>query len=74
MSLQGSSLTFHQQEEDDVGEWEEENKETYIQTTDVEWTSDDPDPVAISRLKKAANVSGLLKEVVTPKHYLGSNL
>lgn len=49
---------------DDVEEWQENHEETHIQTTDVEWTSDDPDPVAISRLKKSSDVNGLLMEIV----------
>lgn len=45
-------------------EWCEEGGDTHIETSDVEWTSDDPDPVAISRLKKSGNAQGILEERV----------
>ena len=38
---------------------------TCIETADVEWNSDDPDPVAISRLKKASIAPGILEERVS---------
>jgi hypothetical protein len=45
-------------------EWCEEGGDTHIESCDVEWTSDDPDPVAISRLKKSGNSQGILEERV----------
>ncbi len=47
-----------------VEEWDEEYADTHIEATEVEWTSDDPDPVAISRLKKIGNAQGILEERV----------
>lgn len=45
-----------------VEEWDDESPETHIETSEVEWTSDDPDPVAISRLKKIGETQGILEE------------
>ena len=44
--------------------WDEDYAETHIEAAEVEWTSDDPDPVAISRLKKIGNAPGILEERV----------
>jgi hypothetical protein len=48
-------------------EWCEDGSDTHIESYDVEWTSDDPDPVAISRLKKSGNSQGILEERVLPR-------
>ena len=49
-----------------VEEWEEEyGGDTHIETAEVDWTSDDPDAIAISRLKKASNAQGILEERVS---------
>ena len=45
-------------------EWEEELPGTVLELADVDWTSDDPDPVAISRLKKNGSIEGILEERV----------
>ena len=54
----------NQQQRLDLEPWEEEPQDTHIVTMDVVWTSDDPDPVAISRLKKAEMAPGMLEEQV----------
>ena len=46
-------------------DWDEDFADTHIETAEVDWTSDDPDPVAISRLKKIGNAQGILEERVS---------
>lgn len=49
----------------EASDWEFENQGSHLETVDVEWTSDDPDPVAISRLKKSNTPPGVLEERVS---------
>ena len=51
-------------ESQESDEWHFSPEERHIETLDVEWTSDDPDPVAVSRLKKSGVASGILEEQV----------